>query len=318
MKRFKNLTAIVLTLALMMSIMAGCKSNTNETVVETTSPTSIEITFETEAEETETDPSETTEAETEELLPYDEYETSVIMYGNNARARYWSGSGVNAVAEGYIEIGNEYEVIGESATSYYIRIDGNIYRVSKTALSADVPEEVTEETEPTDATEPTDETRPTEPTSGTQPTTAPTNPPPSSVEYWVCEDCAIVFYAQSDYNRHMSSVHSPATPTTAPRPTNTPTPAPSTPTPAPATPTPAPCTQYGTGQVGVNIDFADGTRTVYYYVPVERQGTWDTNFGEYVYGRWIITVSVGDLIRADYGPIAFSNRWIESVTDIHN
>lgn len=309
MKRFKNLTSIVLALALMMSLMTAC-GKTSETTEETSTIDSIEITLES-VEETE--PEETDEAETttsvevpEETSLYDEYETSVIMYGKNPRARYWSGTGVSAVAEGYIEVNTEYEVVGESSTSYYINIDGNIYRVSKTALSTDEVEDVedenTSETEPTEATQPTEGTTPTTAPSGNQPTTAPTTPNPTlpPVTIYCCDRCELQFYSQADLNTHMRLEHSGTTPapTNTPRPTTAP--ATPTPTPRPANVCPYPAREYAMANVTVTVDLRDGTSCeATYNVEVVRNNVVDDGNGGWYLGSWAVSTA-GDSNLANY------------------
>lgn len=302
MKRFKNLTSIVLALALMTSLMTAC-GKTTTTSEESTTLDSIEITLES-VEETEP---EETEATTSVEVPaetslYDEYETSVIMYGKNPRARYWSGTGVSAVAEGYIEVNAEYEVVGESSTSYYILVDGNIYRVSKMALSTDEVEDVedenTSETEPTEATQPTEGTTPTTAPSGNQPTTAPTTPNPTfpPVTIYCCDRCELQFYSQADLNTHMRLEHSGTTPapTNTPRPTNTPTPIP-----RPTNVCPYPEREYAMANVTVTVDLRDGTSCeATYNVEVIRINTVDDGNGGWYLGFWDVSTAGGSTLSS--------------------
>lgn len=214
--RKTQVIALVLSFTLVTGMFTACKSS-NPTTPET-SETTIESNEKTEAESI-----------------YETYDESVIMLGADNSAIYYSEDGEEA---GNIEVGTEYEVIGENNESYFIKIDDVIYSVSKLALSeAEVePTETDEETTSTSntSTTPTSTPRPTS-SGSTTPTT-----PETTVTY-TCSVCGNVYHDEAAYTQHQRVTHT-ATPTT--RPTVAPTTAPTNAPTATPTPTNVPVSVY--------------------------------------------------------------------------
>lgn len=178
--KYKRFIKILVALTCLSIVFSACSTNTVETT-ETSEITAITVATESTSETTTIDPTDELVSEheaeevTDEELPYEVYEESIIMYGAR-ELTYYDGFGLSARAAGKITIGESYEVVGETPTSYATSIDDEVYRIAKLALSIEEVE-VVEEPSETDETD-GNETEPTETLpNGNTPTPRPTRTP---------------------------------------------------------------------------------------------------------------------------------------------